>query len=604
LNFSQVASNSATADCYIDYTGSISQDWILTYQDGDDQDGNCSTMNLAPSTTSTEVTATVSPTAGSCSGTLSMHVSVQSNPQTGPHVVSIAFNGSGNVTDQSDNYQNFNESFVVTMNVHIGSCPPAATSSDALAATRARHPAKVTYTRRPQVGTIALIDFTIVPVTSSSPPCPPLPAPTIAKSLYRASLESHVRLEFTDSADSSAGTLTWVSAGKTSTFKNVKFDQDTTDQPPHANTLAFDVPVNTPPADYPINVSVKSDSGQQSSDTIVTLRVLPVVSYETTLNSAGVFEQDTSGVIIVSDGSTFQTDDDGQESDFPLSGMGTSSIIRKPQQVIQDGPFDPLNPPGPLANKIAALANTKRLGCVSVLDDSNVGSDRTSGTSQGTLTIFAYCDFTDVSFGAMLRQYGADYETSAITERLPATQLPVLNMLGTYNGFHVSSSDAFPITPVTRHAERMTARYSLFYGSPVSKQTTVQNGEGIYDINNNGVFYPKITMGPFWAVPAVLAAGHGYVPFPSPPFRRCLAGNPNCVTNRSQLKANLLAAGLPNPPTNYQAHHIRPVAWCGQNDVTNGVFLPTNYGEYNLHGPFNEWWSIDKFKPSDSVENC
>ena len=69
--------------------------------------------------------------------------------------------------------------------------------------------------------------------------------------------------------------------------------------------------------------------------------------------------------------------------------------------------------------------------------------------------------------------------------------------------------------------------------------------------------------------------------------------------------------GLPNPPAGFQAHHILPLSWCGQNVKENGGFLAQIYSdpdgdEYksNTHGQFTNWWKLDNFKPDLPVPNC
>ena len=92
--------------------------------------------------------------------------------------------------------------------------------------------------------------------------------------------------------------------------------------------------------------------------------------------------------------------------------------------------------------------------------------------------------------------------------------------------------------------------------------------------NNNGVMYPQIQP---------TRTDYPTVPFPSPPFARCCDDR---QTFRSDVESLYRARGWSFPPSPYQAHHIKPLAWGGNNDTSNGVLL----GE-TTHGLYTRWWT-------------
>ncbi|MDP9150131.1 MAG: hypothetical protein M3O36_09355, partial [Myxococcota bacterium] len=103
------------------------------------------------------------------------------------------------------------------------------------------------------------------PVPIFHPPSPtPLPSPTgkptppapaLPKDLYTASLLSHPRLPFTDSADAAFGALRWHVAGDVKPFRRLAFVAPSTTVP-NANELTFDVPPTVKPKDYVLRVRV------------------------------------------------------------------------------------------------------------------------------------------------------------------------------------------------------------------------------------------------------------------------------------------------------------------------------------------------------------
>ncbi len=452
------------------------------------------------------------------------------------------------------------------------------------------------------------------PTPTPSPTAKPTPpAPAVPKDLYTASLLSHPKLSFTDSAGAAFGTLTWHVAGDVKAFDKLAFASATTTAP-NANDLAFGVPPSVKPKDYVLRVSVTSSRyGTTSGETTVTMRVVPPATYESAINAGGVFEEDDAGNVVVSDGSQYATDDDGKQPDFGITVQvpvgSQSSGPRRPRQF--SGPFDPLNPPQAVASDLAGFSHKNKFGCWSYLIDDNEAHDRTDPVSPGTLQVYAYCANFWAAPGIQLTQYGINLNTGEVKTQIPAALLPCSHTVGSYGDFRVCSTRVYPIKPVWGHAERVEIRYTLHYDF-LALMAFAEEKAGHYVVNDIGAFYPKIAISPDWAVPEVYAAGAGYVPFPPGAFKYCPrnAGAP-CLNdhNRDLLRTYMRDAGVPKPPSGFQAHHIKEVMWCGSNDLSNGVFLPaqdTDPSEYDPkdHGKFTSWWKRRNFTPDQPLPLC
>lgn len=92
--------------------------------------------------------------------------------------------------------------------------------------------------------------------------------------------------------------------------------------------------------------------------------------------------------------------------------------------------------------------------------------------------------------------------------------------------------------------------------------------------NDNGRMYPQITP---------TRKDLPKVPFPPGPYVRC------CIRSKS-FRSDLIyyyqSSGWKIPPF-AEAHHIKPIAWGGNNDYQyNGVFLGRN-----THQLFTSWWA-------------
>jgi hypothetical protein len=75
--------------------------------------------------------------------------------------------------------------------------------------------------------------------------------------------------------------------------------------------------------------------------------------------------------------------------------------------------------------------------------------------------------------------------------------------------------------------------------------------------------------------------------FPQPPSFALILGQYYAAVGYT-----IPPGALPNgkgKPT-YDAHHILPRAWGGNNDGSNGIFLTNHLTPTNLHGVFSKWW--------------
>ncbi len=462
---------------------------------------------------------------------------------------------------------------------------------------------------------------TVAPVPSPSPTAPSscspgagsLPPPESPKNRYTASRLAEVALPLTDAAGNDQGQLRWQVSGDSSTFENVHFDTDVTAGPPHANTLRLRVPFEIKSGDYSLHVHVTAATGKSSQDAIVVLSVVAPAAYETELNAQNVFEQDDAGNVIQADASPYAAGDDNVIPDFGIRidvpDTTASSRKRRPRQF--SGPFDPLNPPDVVGSQLRQYANEKKFGCWSYLIDDNEAHDRTSPTSRGTLQIYAYCTNFWAAPGVQLQQDSTNFNTGEQRHRLPLTLLPCSRQSGLFGSYHVCATGLYGIQPITGHAERVDIRYRLDFGALFGLELASFHA-GHYEVNDRGAFYPKIAIQPQWAISSVLERGSGYVPFPDGPFKYCPTKSfAPCLSKaqRDTFRQALLDAGVPTPPAGFEAHHIKEVMWCGQNDVDNGVFLPSalaNGDEYNTkaHGKLTQWWNRYNFTPDTSVELC
>lgn len=92
--------------------------------------------------------------------------------------------------------------------------------------------------------------------------------------------------------------------------------------------------------------------------------------------------------------------------------------------------------------------------------------------------------------------------------------------------------------------------------------------------NDNGVMYPQIRP---------TRTDMPKVPFPARPYVRCCVRSPSF---RSDLISYYQSSGWTIPPY-AEAHHIKPLAWGGNNDYQyNGVLLGLN-----THQLFTSWWA-------------
>jgi hypothetical protein len=443
--------------------------------------------------------------------------------------------------------------------------------------------------------------------TPSPTPTPTPPPPLAAKSLYTASLVSHPNIPLTDAAPQNLGQLTWHVSGQTSGFKNLQFAA-TTSGPPHSNALQFDVADDLQPGDYSIHFNVSAASGT-SPDTVVVLRVLPPITYGAELNVDGLYEENDQHNIVVSDASQYTTDDGGVVPDFPYAAPATQSLGKTRRPARFDPHFNSFAPPQAVNAELAKADATHTFVCVPYLIESNSAADPTSGTAQGSVRVVSYCRAFPYLVAFFITQEAVNLNRpwQTTTKEFAAG---LCNNVGDYRGFAVCESDTFPVVPVLGHAEETRFILHVAYlATQVQKRHAFDGSR--YFINKKGVFYPKIPIARDWATQRVWEDGDGFVKFPNGPFRYCPTTNSskNChFTDRDALRRNLLKV-LPEPPLGFEAHHIHPVEWCGNNSIDNGVFLPQTVADDSLfpdkqHGKFNLWWRTGDFEPDDPRPLC
>jgi len=618
LNTASSGPNAPVADCYVDYSGTITQDWQLAYTDFDDGDGSCSTITIAPNSAAASMGATITPASGSCTSRFRAALTTNVDPKSGPRVVNIEFDGTAIVTDATDGVSGFPEAFTITMVVHIGTCAPGAVPSSV--GRNSASPSRVSRSpsgsvRKPRTGSFADAEITATPIIGGPPACSPPPPPDIAKLLYTASLVSNPSLAFTDSADPGFGALTWHVSGDISTFSNLQFASQKTNALPNANALSFNVTDSVMPGDFSIHVNVTAASGATSSDTVVVLRVLSPVSSQGEVNASDIYEQDAQGNIVVPDGSTVQSDDDGQVPDFPFIATNLDTLNKARRTQAADAGFDPFNPP---PNVVKFLNKTPpssaRFGCEGWIAESNAAGDLSLGASKavGQIRVVSYCLTSSLLPMIVLFQTGVNLNREAESKEL-IIYAQKCQIIGSYGRFNVCASDVYTVAPALGHAERAQfsfnmAWYRFFNPIPIVNPKV----GGFFYINNKGVFYPKVKiLDPNWAIAQVYNQDNHYVPFPTHrPFQYCPGPKRQLPCATSNTLQTELLKWLKPPPAGFQAHHILPLSWCGQNNKENGVFLPELYddpnGEYNdnTHGQFTYWWLLSNFKPDDTVENC
>ncbi len=662
-------------DCYLpSYSGTITQDFQIGFSDqedvitGADNQGASATCGpiqwshavmsgdpsqiIATDPGVTQPCPQTGPVANPGYETIRTTIQVTGNPAGGPTIITLVYNGASTVTDPSDFENNPVNTGNSTGNVsvpsaviyiHLGSCAPTTSTSSArrtvpfarrLVVVKAL-PADVVPGRTPQLsargsdagahrlpdtGQYAHADyFWDVEPSSGGPPaaCPTLPAPTSTKSLYTASLQSQPQIAFTDAADASFGPLTWQFNDPSNSLTKLGFAQASTTAP-HADNLSMTVdPSQIAPGDYPISVSVQDNQGDTSPATIVTLRVLQPAALLTTLNGTGVYEEDSSGAITVSDGSDQSDVNYGQQPDFPVVPSITPSAwarhpshTRLPSQFTASGLFNPFQPPTKIASALSSFSLTNA-GCVTVLDDTNQSDDRTSGSraNVGMYIVYGYCNFTVLRSAPYAIELTRTAE-NLNTHRESGHDLRFMNTdqmqpLGTYTHFTVFATPPVFATPVSRIAEKQTIDYALVFQSRLGMRivaTGAAGGRQKFYVNNFGVFYPKIRIADGTALDYVMDQADRNVPFPKGPFFWCGVGGagPGCLTQKDGRKlAVRLKAKLKAVPGGWQAHHIIEVSWCGSNSEENGVFLPKP-----LHDQFTQWFRSENFTPDNAGGVC
>lgn len=425
---------------------------------------------------------------------------------------------------------------------------------------------------------------------------PKLPAPVSAKSTYTASLLSKPTITFTDSADAGKfGTLTW-NLQSPPGIQEAHLSTTTTNAP-HSNALSMSLPLGTPPGDYNFGLSVTSSTSKSTSDvTHITVRVLPPVASEADDNWLSVYQVNSMGEYSPSDGSDVITDDDGTIPDFPIdlgSATNATNLVARSQQVLTPG-FDPENPPAAFAK----ILNSKpqKYMCGGLLVDDNTAHDRGSGTAQGLIQFYAYCGLAIPSGLAFNSSVGAYTLFGVYIEDGHFSDSPCVDTGKRYGAvWEICKTAELRVTSLSGHAERDTFYFHLEV--PGLSGIPEDANNNTFYINNKGVFYPVIYAQPSWG-----NVDNGVVPFAPDPseIKRCLGPGPGCYNNGRNpeiLRRNLDRAGFAKPGPDFQAHHILPTSWGGDDRCDrpialecNGVWLPRL-----KHQPFTDWWRPTNF---------
>jgi hypothetical protein len=339
----------------------------------------------------------------------------------------------------------------------------------------------------------------------------------------------------------------------------------------------------------------------------VTIQVLPPTLYGETYNSEGIFEEDQSGNVIVSEGSNNVTVNGNQNPDFPFvpsvtfttatqrtAATNPVASTRQAQDLTYTGAFNALNPPAPVASELNTFS-VRNLGCYSILNNDNAEHDPTLGGSKniGYYQVFAYCNSATIVplTDLVVTQVGFNLNTGVQSGVRHKYSNPfTAQILGTYGIYTVVTFPTSSAKPTSGFAERQNVNYTFAITYKAALElgpVPAANGTENYIVNNNGVFYPKIkipTGPPQGAVPSVISEADGYVPFPSGPFYKCPDTGPYKCIRIDFTK--YLATKLDGKPAGTRvAHHIQPITWCGTNDYENGVFIPDPD-----HTQFTTWW--------------
>lgn len=429
------------------------------------------------------------------------------------------------------------------------------------------------------------------PSTPTPPPTPP--APAAPKSIYTASEFSKGNIPLSDAASAGQfGTLSWTITADSTQLRNVKLNAATTVSP-HSNVATFSVPFDALPGDYHIKVLVRSSqTGTSSSETNITLRVLRPTVLESDYNWLGVYQEDSSGNIVQSDGSQFVISDPGVDPDFPLdisNGAAMSTSRGAVSRAAAAPGFDAMKPPQDFAK---ALESRRRdNGCAGLLVDDNTAHDKRSGNARGTIQLYVYCSLR-IPYG--LR---ASWDASAVSmsslsfigdKRYPDEPCAATGQR--YNGvWEICKTAAVPVSPVSGHAERDTFYFTLLVpnSGPINSAANAT-----FWVNNKGVFYPRVPVETTWG-----SAEKGVVPFPDGLIVDCRVPSAQCFKggdNSGRLRKNLRAAGFERPHGDFEAHHVQPLRWGGDDacdrSKCNGVWLPRL-----LHREFTTWWDTRNF---------
>jgi hypothetical protein len=373
----------------------------------------------------------------------------------------------------------------------------------------------------------------------------------------------------TDPADDKTfGTLRWQVAGAPGGFKNARFGTAATTAP-NGNAYSFEVDRDMKPDVYDLTFTVTSSkTGKTSAVTTVSVVVLPPIAIGALINDAPVYEEDESGRVGFSTDAQFLTTDDGQIADFNAGGISTSSV--------PSGSGFGL--PG-LDLAKANLAKTPFCLISIVPRTSTLRSDDPSAQAQ--FFMLGFCSRTKITeITAYVRHLDVNDHKPIAPTTETALRCSEFEKLGPLT---VCRTPVVDVRSASGRSERVTI--GMKYSETQLPTTPVWNFPDRFVINKKNAYYPLVDAS-VWQWPR-----GKWVVFPPQKLKYCPKPRtaPGC-TKKNGLAKILEGDYVPSDFytrkfDRYEAHHIQPLSWGGEDNIVNGVWLPDS-----IHQNFSTWW--------------
>jgi hypothetical protein len=415
---------------------------------------------------------------------------------------------------------------------------------------------------------------------------------------------------FTDQTNAQDGPATWdvwsaIPQNTTATWLN-----PTTSSPPNANTLTFQTEPTTPTGETAVGIDMQyptplcRQSELNAANVLIDVENPLATAAESEL--AGDFTQSASGAVALSSSSPSQI------ADLTLGGSATGvrssgRIVRESELVHANSlPAGYSTAPPNLPENSTEVADFAALvtalpdplpACFGYLQEQRANASNVQDAmNPAYFQIQTYCENgASIASGSIVSSWqGTGYNGSApvtLNVQQSCTDSGTDN-LGLEKCF--TPVDLLPLA--SGHAElneptelsySVTAMGITFTYDPLYFGQT-----SMFYLNNRSVPYPVVQVQPSWGPSSSMIDGAVRPPI-NPPYTRTAKGcGDNTKGPSDALGKALSAAGYPYPGTGYNAHHIKPSCWGGNNLVGNGIWLPTTAsGEPNLHQPFSTWFS-------------